>query len=210
MNKKLTIVFIIIIAVSIVASIVALAVNGGGNGNIGETQDPNVTIVETPEQTSAEWPAAIPDPREFMVQLPESPNLAEGRSVSVSSFHDIYVAANAVDGEATSYWESEGFPAEFTISLDGSQTVQTVAVSLNPSSLWETRTQAFEVLVSDDGTNFTTAVAEEHHEFDPLTGNAVRIDFDPVSASYVKLIFTSNSASRTQGAQAAEIMVFGG
>ncbi|MCL2221986.1 MAG: discoidin domain-containing protein [Oscillospiraceae bacterium] len=209
MKKKLTIIFIVIIAISVIVSIVALAVNGGG-GDAAVPLDGNVTIVRAPEQATAQWPAAIPDPREFMVQLPESPNLAEGMSVTVSSFHDIYVAANAVDGEATSYWESEGFPAEFTIALDGPHTVQTVAVSLNPSSLWESRTQAFEILVSDDGTNFTTAVAEAPHEFDPLTGNTVRIDFDPASASYVKLIFTSNSAARTQGAQAAEIMIFGG
>jgi len=204
MNKKLSVVFSIIIVISIVVSVVALA--GGGDNY--DASDANVTIVTAPEQTEPEWPPAIIDPREFLVQLPETPNLAENRPVTASSFTDIYVATNAVDGAATSYWESDGFPAEFTISLDGAHNIQTVAVSVNPSPLWEARTQAFEILISDDGTNFTTIVEETHHEFDPLTGNMVRIDFEPVSASFVKLIFTHNSAARTEGAQAAEIMIF--
>lgn len=38
----------------------------------------------------------------------------------------------------------------------------------------------------------------------------IRIDFDRVQASFVKVIFTMNSSSRTGGAQAAEICVYGG
>lgn len=48
----------------------------------------------------------------------------------------------------------------------------------------------------------------EKYEFNPDTGNIVRVDFPPVEAAYVKLIFTSNSSTRTAGAQAAEILVF--
>jgi len=206
MKKKLTIIFIALIIISIIVSAVAFALKLSGDDE--QQQNGNVTIVGAPEQDAPEWPPTIPDPRDFMVQLPDSPNIAESRPVTASSHTDIYTAANAVDGEPTSYWESEGFPAEFTIELDGEHTIQTVAVSLNPSSLWESRTQAFEIQVSDDGVNFTTAVAEERYEFDPLTGNTVRVDFAPTSAQYVKLVFTYNSASRTQGAQAAEIMVF--
>jgi hypothetical protein len=36
----------------------------------------------------------------------------------------------------------------------------------------------------------------------------VRIDFSAVQASYVKLIFSLNSSARSNGAQAAEILIF--
>ncbi|MDR2599254.1 MAG: discoidin domain-containing protein [Oscillospiraceae bacterium] len=204
MKNKLTILFIIIIAVSLIISAVVFVTGADSN----EVQDGNVTFVRTPEQDEPEWPSTIPDPREFMVQLPETPNLALDKPVVASSHTDIYIPANAVDGELTSYWESDGFPAEFTINLEGSYTIQTVAVAVNPSSLWEARTQGIEILVSSGDGDFRVIVAEERYEFDPLTGNTVRIDFEPTVAEYVRFVFTSNSASRTQGAQAAEIMVF--
>jgi hypothetical protein len=200
--KKYIIVFSAVIVVSLVLS--AIAFFGAG----GEEPSVNLTVVTTPDQARAEWPPAIHDPMSDMIALPDTPNLAQGRPVSATSFHDVYVPANAVDGALTSYWESEGFPVEFTINLEGMYTIQTVAVSLNPSLLWEPRSQGFEVLVSGDGSGFTSVAANELHGFDPATGNTVRVDFAPVSARYVRLVFTANTATRTMGAQAAEIMVF--
>ena len=63
-------------------------------------------------------------------------------------------------------------------------------------------------MVSTDGNSFTEVVEDTKYNFDPDTGNMVRADFSPVQAAYVRLVFSSNSASRTGGAQAAEIMVF--
>ena len=91
-----------------------------------------------------------------------------------------------------------------------SHTVSTVAVCLNPSSIWEPRVQEIAVLVSIDGETFTEAAQVERYQFDPETGNRIRIDFAPVRASYVKVLFTMNSASRTMGAQAAEICIWSG
>lgn len=70
--------------------------------------------------------------------------------------------------------------------------------------------QAFSIEVSTDGETFTEAAANDKYEFNPDTGNIVRVDFPAVEAEYVKLIFTSNSSARTAGAQAAEILVFEG
>ena len=63
--------------------------------------------------------------------------------------------------------------------------------------------------VSADGETYTEAAPAEKYQFDPATGNRIRIDFDPVQAAYVKVVFTLNSSSRTGGAQAAEICVYG-
>ncbi|MCL2604704.1 MAG: discoidin domain-containing protein [Defluviitaleaceae bacterium] len=202
-NKNYIIIFSVITVLSLAISAVALLTRRGEEPTV------NLTVVQAPAQTEAEWPPTIFNPLSLIIALPDTPNLALERPVTASSFTDIYVPANAVDGSATSYWESHGFPAEFTIELDGTHNVSTVAVALNPSLLWEARSQAFEILVSSDGNSFTSIVANEMHAFDPTTGNTVRVDFAPVQARYVRLVFTVNSAVRTMGAQAAEIMVFG-
>ena len=167
-----------------------------------------VTIVSAPEQTKAERPACFPDPAEQYIALPETENFALNRPVASGAHTDVYVSKNVNDGKTDTYWESKGFPAEMTIELDGTHSVSTVAVCLNPSAIWEARIQEIAVLVSTDGENFTEIVPAAQYQFDPATGNRIRIDFDAVDASYVKVIFTLNSASRTGGAQAAEICVY--
>ena len=79
---------------------------------------------------------------------------------------------------------------------------------LNPSAVWEPRTQTIAVQISEDGESFTELLSEAPYEFNAEFGNRVRMDFEPVAAGWVKLIFTSNSSSRTGGAQAAEIQVY--
>ena len=120
----------------------------------------------------------------------------------------MYVDRNVNDGKTDTYWESKGFPAAITFDLQGSYAVSTVAVCLNPSSIWEPRIQEISVLVSMDGENFTETAAPEKYQFDAETGNRIRIDFTPTQAAYVRLIFTMNSSSRTGGAQAAEICIY--
>ena len=94
------------------------------------------------------------------------------------------------------------------IDLGGSHSIFTVAVLLNPSAIWEARTQEIAVLVSTDGENFSEIAETAKYGFDPNTGNRIRIDFDSVKANYVKVVFTMNSSSRTGDAQAAEIQVY--
>lgn len=200
-NKKLIPIFGTVIVLSLALSALSFfGVFGGGNSG--------VTVVKAPAQTEAERPDCFPDPQANWVKLPEGTNLAEGRPVSAGEITDVYVITNVNDGDTSSYWESKGWPAEVTITLDGTHTVGTVVVRLNPAALWEARTQGFSIQVSTDGSNFTQVVEDARYDFDPDTGNMVRVDFSPVQAAYVRLIFSSNSASRTGGAQAAEIMVF--
>ena len=168
-----------------------------------------VTIVSAPDQTKAERPSCFPDPAENFIPLPDGENLAEGKQVRSGEHTDVYVSRNVNDGKTDTYWESKGFPAEMVIELGETCPVATVAVCLNPSSIWEPRIQELAVWVSPDGEHFTEVAAAEKYQFDPATGNRIRIDFDPVPAAYVKVIFTLNSSSRTGGAQAAEICIYG-
>ena len=167
-----------------------------------------VTIVAAPDQTKAERPPCFPDPSDNYIPLPDTENLALGKPVSSGQHADVYVSKNVNDGKTDTYWESKGWPAEMVIDLQGEYTVRTAAVCLNPSSIWEPRIQEIAVLVSTDGENYTEVATPDKYQFDAETGNRIRIDFDAVQASFVKLVFTMSTASRTMGAQAAEICIY--
>lgn len=202
MKKKLSIVFIIIIALSLVGILCAFL------GLLSPKGVPGLTVVSAPEQTAAQRPDCFPDPTANYIPLPETENLAEGKPITSGEHTDVYVITNVNDGKTDTYWESKGFPAEMTVDLGGSHSISTVAVMLNPSAIWEARSQEITVLVSTDGESFTEIAPATMYDFDPNTGNRIRIDFDAVDASFVRLVFTVNSSSRTGGAQAAEIAVY--
>ncbi|MCL2050455.1 MAG: discoidin domain-containing protein [Lachnospiraceae bacterium] len=200
MNKILAIIFSAAIIISLVAAGVLFFT--------GTDKNPNLTIVKATDQTEITRPPGFPDPMEFWIKLPDGENLALGKSVSSGAVTEIYDAGNVVDDDTNTYWESSGFPGEIVIDLEEIRPASTVVVRLNPNPIWEARTQGFAVHVSVDGTNFSAAAEDARYDFDPATGNLARADFDSAEARYVKLIFSMNSASRSQGAQAAEIMVF--
>ncbi|MHC1785817.1 MAG: discoidin domain-containing protein [Christensenellales bacterium] len=204
MNKVLAAVFSVII-------VAALAVAGLAYFSRPETPAEPATslrLVSAPEQTQAERPSDFPDPRQNWIKLPESANLAAGKSVASGAVTEVYISRNATDGKLTTYWESKGLPAELTIDLEQAHTLSTVAVRLNPAPIWEPRTQAFEIQLSGDGVSYTTLVPNTKYEFNADTGNMVRVDFPPTSARFVKLLFTEKSSGRSSGAQAAEVEIF--
>lgn len=202
MNKILSIIFSVVIAVSLLVALCAYF------GLFPARGEPGLTVVAAPEQAKAQRPPCFPDPEANYIPLPESENLAEGKSVASGVHNDVYVIENVNDGKTDSYWESKGFPAEVTIDLGEGRTVSTVAVRLNPSAIWEPRTQEIAVLLSMDGTSYSEAAAAAKYDFDPAAGNRIRIDFPSAEARFVKLVFTLNTSSRTGGAQAAEIEVY--
>ena len=177
---------------------------------LAEEPDPEtiVTRITAPDQTRAERPPCFPDPADDYIPLPETENLAEGKPVVSGAHTDVYVDRNVNDGKTDTYWESKGFPAEITFDLGEIHRVSTVAVLLNPSSIWEPRTQEIAVWLSADGEQFAEAAPAAKYDFDAATGNRIRIDFEPAEASFVRLVFTLNTSSRTGGAQAAEICVY--
>ena len=216
-NKALIILFCGIIIVAAAVSICAFLgylggseAAGGASGDAVEVEasEPGLTIVRSPEQTEPTRPDGFPDPEENWIKLPEGPNLAEGKAAVAGEHTEIFEPANVTDGDLNSYWESKGVPADITIDLGDSHDIQTIAVRLNPVPIWEARTQNIEILLSTDGTSFTTAVPDTRYEFDPDSGNLARIDFDTTAARYVRLNFSAKSSGRSNGGQAAEICVF--
>ncbi|WP_370966416.1 discoidin domain-containing protein [Amycolatopsis sp. cg9] len=113
---------------------------------------------------------------------PAAVDLARGRPVSASGSQAGYPPGNAVDGNASSYWESanNAFPQTLTVDLGAPAAVGRVVVKLPPS--WGSRTQTIAV---NGGT-------PAGYVFDPATGNTVTI---PVSSTdrYLRLTFTGNT-----------------
>ncbi|MHB9862876.1 discoidin domain-containing protein [Streptomyces sp. YIM S03343] len=136
-------------------------------------------------------------------------DLAQGKPIEASSYTFTYVAANANDGQTSTYWESASgaYPATLTTRLGANADLSQVVVKLNPDAVWSTRTQNIQVLGRDqDATAFTSLAAAKDYTFNPSSGNTVTI---PVSgaAADIQLKFTANSGA--PGAQVAEFQVIG-
>ncbi|OLF12017.1 APHP domain-containing protein [Actinophytocola xinjiangensis] len=139
----------------------------------------------------------------------EGENLAVGRPIEASSTVHNFVATNANDDNAGSYWESAaGYPSTLTVKLGSNADITSVVVKLNPDPIWGRRTQSFEVLGRDqDSGEFATLLARADHVFDPATNqNTVTLPVNGRAAD-VRLRFHANSGA--PGGQVAEFQVIG-
>jgi hypothetical protein len=116
-----------------------------------------------------------------------------------------HVAANAVDGDVTTYWEGapNAYPNVLTFDLGAAQIVSSVVMKLPPDPAWATRTQGIEISISEDGASYETLIAETGYTFDPGGGNNVVVPFGRRTARTIRLTFTSNT-----GAPAGQIAEF--
>ena len=125
-------------------------------------------------------------------------NLAKGRPATATGYADVYTPANAVDGNAATYWEStnNAFPQSITVDLGSAYPVRRVVLKLPPLAAWEARTQTLSVQGSTDGSTFATLAASQGYRFDPATGNTVTItlpDSTP-NTRHLRLNVTANTA----------------
>jgi parallel beta-helix repeat protein len=135
-------------------------------------------------------------------------NLALNQPTSASGYTQTYTAANAVDGNTGSYWEStdNAFPQWLQVDLGASKSVSKIVLDLPPSTSWATRTQTLSVLGSTDGSAFATIVGSAGYTFNPSTGNTVTITFTSTSTRYLRLNFTANTG--WPAGQVSEFQVF--
>jgi parallel beta-helix repeat protein len=137
-----------------------------------------------------------------------NPNLALNQPASASGSTQSYTPANAVDGDANSYWEStdNAFPQWLQVDLGSPKTVGRIVLDLPPSSSWATRTETLSVSGSTDGSSFSTIVGSAAYTFNPATGNTVTIAFNAASARFLRLNFTANTG--WPAGQVSELQVF--
>jgi hypothetical protein len=172
-----------------------------GSGNSGWATTPVWTTF--PPQNGGSAPPPPPPP--------PNGNLAQGRPVTASSTTSGFPAANAVDGDASTYWESQDdtFPQTFTVDLQSAQAVGSIVLDLPPSSAWNTRTETLSVSDSSDGANFSQLVASGGYTFNPSTGNTATISLPAgTTTRFLQLTFTANTG--WPAAQLSELQVFAG
>ncbi|MEU1294527.1 discoidin domain-containing protein [Streptomyces sp. NPDC005840] len=154
--------------------------DGGGNSGWNSTWS-NCSAWPQPGQSN-------PDPAR---------NLAKGRTATATGSQDVYTPGRAVDGDATSYWESanNAFPQALTVDLGSSYAVRRLVLKLPPAAAWGARTQTVTVLGSTDGSSWSTAVGATGYRFDPATGNTATVAL-PASTDlrYLRLSVSANTA----------------
>ncbi|MEV7808448.1 discoidin domain-containing protein [Microbispora sp. NPDC088329] len=170
-----------------------------GTGNSGWSPDSTVCTGQWPAPNyiyDGGDPSPSPSPSPSPTACaPGSGDLARGKPVTATSSTQSYVAANAVDGDADTYWESanNAFPQSITVDLCAVTPVQRVVLTLPPSAAWATRTQTLSVLGSTDGTNYTTLSPSAGRTFDPATGNTASISFTSANVRHVRVTVTGNT-----------------
>ncbi|WP_435795719.1 discoidin domain-containing protein [Micromonospora zamorensis] len=130
-------------------------------------------------------------------------------TMTASSYNQNYVASNANDGNASTYWESanNAFPQWIQADLGATVSVDRVVLKLPPASDWQTRTQTLSVLGSTNGSSFTTLKASAGYTFNPASGNTATVSFTAASTRYVRVQVTGNTG--WPAAQLSEVEVYG-
>ena len=150
-----------------------------------------------------------PQPGQGDVEPDPNRNLAQGRPATATGSQDVYTPDKAVDGDATTYWESanNAFPQSLTVDLGAPQTVRRLVLKLPPSPDWGARTQTIAVLGSTDGSSFSTVVGPQDHRFDPATGNTVTVNL-PGDTSLRLLRLTVSANTGWPAGQLGEVEVY--
>ncbi|MDX6353388.1 MAG: hypothetical protein QOF98_291, partial [Streptomyces sp.] len=123
------------------------------------------------------------------------PNLVTGKTLTASSTTQTYTAANANDGNQSTYWESanNAFPQWLRVDLGSAVPVNEVILKLPAATAWATRTETLAVQGSTDGTTFSDIVASAGYSFNPSTSNTVDITFSAATTRYLRLNITANT-----------------
>ncbi|MFJ8276780.1 discoidin domain-containing protein [Streptomyces griseoviridis] len=156
--------------------------DGGGNSGWSSTWS-NCSSWPQPGQSN-------PDPN-------PARNLAKGRPATATGSQDVYTPGRAVDGDATSYWESanNAFPQALTVDLGSSYAVRRLVLKLPPATAWGARTQTVTVLGSTDGSTWATVVGATGYRFDPATGNTATVTLPAnTNLRHLRLSVSANTA----------------
>ncbi|WP_330464457.1 discoidin domain-containing protein [Micromonospora zamorensis] len=160
--------------------------------------------VVTPAAASA---APVSDPVAAAARVAMLAGLSA--TMTASSYNQNYVASNANDGNASTYWESanNAFPQWIQADLGATVSVDRVVLKLPPASDWQTRTQTLSVLGSTNGSSFTTLKASAGYTFNPASGNTATVSLTAASTRYVRVQVTGNTG--WPAAQLSEVEVYG-
>ncbi|WP_315094386.1 CARDB domain-containing protein [uncultured Cellulomonas sp.] len=170
-----------------------ITVNAGtrpaGTYPVTVTVDPANTVAESVETNNTASGVVV-------ATQPTGSDLAAGRPATASSTEFTFVAGNAVDADASTYWEGAGgqYPSWLAVNLASQSTLQRVVVGVPPAAAWGARTQTFSVEGRVGTGAWSPLKASAAYAFAPASGNTVTI---PVtgSATDLRLVFTANTGA---------------
>jgi hypothetical protein len=140
-------------------------------------------------------------------------NIALNQPTSASSSVNGAQTPNfAVDGNASTYWESANgsFPQWLQVDLGTSFSINKVILRLPPSTAWGARNQTLAVQGSTNGTTFST-LASGTYTFDPnVASNSVTITFTASTQRYVRINITANTGWAAGQVSELEVYPAGG
>ena len=156
--------------------------------------------VATTASTTTTYPIAAPNV-----------DLSANRPATGSSTMQNYGAANAVDGNPNTYWESldgAAFPQTLTVDLGEVTTVARFDFRLPQPSDWNERTETFTILGSTNGTDFFTIEPSGTYTFNAnsASDDSASLSVAPVHTRYIKLYFTATDG--WPAAQMGELDVY--
>lgn len=140
-----------------------------------------------------------------------SVDLAAGNPVAASSTMENYTAANTVDGNPNTYWESldgASFPQTLKVDLGEVTTVGRFEFQLPQQSDWNERTETFTILGSTNGSDFFTIEPSATYTFNANSSSddSASLSIGPVHTRYVELYFTATAG--WPAAQMGELGVY--
>ncbi|MEV0036175.1 discoidin domain-containing protein [Streptomyces sp. NPDC050804] len=136
-----------------------------------------------------------------------SVNLAAGKTLTSSSFTEVYGPGNANDGNKATYWESRNnaFPQWIQADLGSSVGVNQVVLRLPDG--WGARDQTLKIQGSANNSTFSDLTASKAYTFSPAGAQTVTISFDATSTRYVRVLITANTGQ--PGGQLSELEIYG-
>ncbi|WP_392898302.1 discoidin domain-containing protein [Streptomyces sp. LN699] len=182
---------------------------GQGSGNtvtitLPATQTRFVRIAIT---ANSGWQAAQLSELEVRAPGESSVNLALGKTLTASSNTQVYVPANANDGNTASYWESVNDAMPQWIKADLGASVRVDRVVLRLPENWGARTQTLKIQGSANGSDYTDLTASKAYEFNAAGGNAVTLSFDAATTRHLRVWISANSVQ--PGGQLSELEIHG-
>ncbi|MFE3824684.1 discoidin domain-containing protein [Streptomyces sp. NPDC059092] len=136
-----------------------------------------------------------------------SVNLALGKTLTASSFTEVYGPGNANDGNRATYWESRNnaFPQWIQTDLGSSARINQVVLRLPDG--WGARDQTLKLQGSTNNTAFTDLTASKAYTFNAAGSQSVTIPLDVTTTRYLRVLITANSAQ--PGGQLSELEIYG-
>ncbi|MFD5030079.1 discoidin domain-containing protein [Streptomyces sp. NPDC058405] len=136
-----------------------------------------------------------------------SVNLALGKTLTASSFTEVYGPGNANDGNKASYWESRNNALPQWIQADLGSSVRVNQVVLRLPDGWGARDQTLKIQGSTNNSAFTDLTASKAYTFNAAGGQAATISFDATTTRYVRVLITANTGQ--PGGQLSELEIYG-